>query len=580
MKLIKTYRIERLFFYIFLLLIVTILGITILVSYQTSSAVIAQTSSRYQQRLLDELNNQITTRLSMIEQISLSISRDPEILSFLEPDKEPYDKYRKTKRIEQMLTNLTYSMSMVQAVSLYSKDPFLEEKVKYIQFRPIESMIKEQWFELLQHSDFAWSGEHTIISVKGPVPVISFARKMNYRDQYSGVIVIHIKAEEIRTILSDRSGTAARMMLNSTGEEILSVGNVPNHMRFTEWLNSMQQKSGVIRNSAFGGEAEPLIVYSKPQNSSWAIVEITPWDQITEGSKKLALNIGIVGVAAILLAVALTLWLSKLFTKPIKLLVDAMNSYTVGQAQPELPKDYKNEFGYLFAGYRRQKERIEELYRDLKIRYDQQRKAELEALQANINPHFLYNTLNQLSWMAISAGQDNMSRILELMGRMFRISLSNGESFITVQEEIMHIESYLEIQQLRLENGLHYSIQVEDALNMLYVPKMTLQPFVENSVIHGLYSRSSGCIDITFTSNNDALQIMICDDGVGLTPEAQKPKKHHIGGGYGIRNVKDRLNAYFGDKSGVIVSPREGGGTIVTIQMPKMGKRPNGGDQS
>ncbi len=136
-----------------------------------------------------------------------------------------------------------------------------------------------------------------------------------------------------------------------------------------------------------------------------------------------------------------------------------------------LPEDYRNEFGVLFSGYRKLIDRIQQLYVSLEDQYKRQRSAEIKALQAMINPHFLYNTLDQLNWMAIEAGQDRMSRILELMGTMFRIGLSNGESLITLREELLHTECYLKIQQLRWEEGLTVEIDVPEQLQHFFYPQ-------------------------------------------------------------------------------------------------------------
>ncbi|MNW49404.1 Sensor histidine kinase YehU [compost metagenome] len=259
----------------------------------------------------------------------------------------------------------------------------------------------------------------------------------------------------------------------------------------------------------------------------------------------------------------------------------AMRQYYVGGGGPagsggppvDLPDDYENEFGYLFDGYRKQMEQIEELYRSLQRRYEQQRKAEIEALQANINPHFLYNMLDQLNWMAIEAGQDELSRILELMGRMFRIGLSNGNSFITIDEELEHIHCYLEIQQLRWQAGgggeLDYAIDAPLSIQELFIPKLTLQPFVENAIVHGFNGRSRGKVWIKLEEQPDLLTITIEDDGAGLKQAVDRERKRRTGG-YGVRNVRERIAGYFEGAYGVELSERAEGGTRVVITLPKL----------
>lgn len=572
MNVFKKVRIDRLFFYCFAIVIVLILVCTIFVSYRISSKELASTTSQYQQRLLDELNSEIAVRLKMIEQISLSVSRDNKLMSLLKESDEPYEEYRRTKEVEQMLANFTYSIPMIQAITLYMEDPFQEEVIEYIQFRSFQNAEQQPWYESLQYSDFVWSGEHDIQSFEGTVPVLSFSRKIiNRDDELVGILTVHVKAEVIRSILSGHSPQADRFMLNFSGEHLLSVGNLAELSDWTQWVDGFNDQSGVFRRSS--GNDDWLIVYSKVSDSEWTLVELTPWSQITSGSMKTTIGIFLIGIIALLLSLFLTLWLSKQFTRPIKQLVSAMNHYNIkGSQNIDLPEDYKNEFGYLFSGYRKQIQRIEQLYVSLQERHERQRRAELEALQANINPHFLYNSLDQLNWIAIAAGQLKISQILELMGKMFRLTLSNGEIFITIQEELTLTESYLGIQKLRLGDGITYRITSEDDLLQLYIPKMTLQPFVENSIMHGFRSRTDGRIEVLVASKGDMIEIRVEDNGEGLDVVQKSSKRHHIGG-YGTRNVRERLVAYFGERCRVELMQREGGGAVAVIELPKLYKK-------
>lgn len=564
----KKYRIDHLFFRSFAGFIIVVLACSVWASYSMSSKELAQTTFHYQQRLLDELNNEITTRLVTIEQISLSTSRDNELITFLVNKQDEFDRYRRSMSVERALANLTYSIPLIQGIDLYMNRPLQGDAKSYIQFRDIADLNKQSWDQSLAGNDFTWSIEHVIPSFQGDVPVLSFARKIVYEDKYLGVLVIHVKAEQIRMLLAGHSSESNRIMIDSGGQPFLKIGQVPDHTELSKWIDPKNKQSGFVHTQGDTEAGDSLLVYSKLLDSNWTLVEITPWHQITAGSFRLAEVIGMIGIAAVLLTLLLTHYLSRQFTKPIKKLVSAMGVYSVGGNNVELPVDYQNEFGYLFAGYRKQNERIEELYLSLQRRYEQQRKAEIEALQANINPHFLYNTLDQLNWMAIEAGQDEISRILELMGRMFRIGLSNGDSFITIDEEIKHIECYLEIQQLRWRTGLEFTIEVSSEIRQLFIPKLTLQPFVENAIVHGFNSRNHGHIGIRIDGEND-VQITIEDNGIGLQQAVDKKSKRNTGG-YGIRNVRERIAGYFGESYGITLSEREEGGTRVVLVLPRM----------
>ncbi|CAM4522811.1 MULTISPECIES: sensor histidine kinase [Paenibacillus] len=572
----KKYRIDSLFFRSFAVLMILVLLCIAWASYRISSNSLVRTSSHYQQLLLDELNNEISTRLVMIEQISLSTSRDNELITFLRDRQDEYDRYRRSLSVEHALANLTYSIPLIQGIDLYMQRPLRGDANSYIQFRSLDDLAGQDFSKALANNDFAWSGKHEIPSFQGDVPVLSFARKIVEEDKYLGVLVVHVKAREIEKLLAGPSAAANRMMIDTLGEQTLEIGQTPRSAELSRWIDVKSERSGYVHIRGGEGLGDSLLVYSKPADSHWMLVEITDWSDITSSSFGLALVIGLIGIGAMLLVLLLTHYLSRQFTKPIKQLVAAMRLYFVDGNNVELPGDYENEFGYLFSGYRKQNERIEELYRSLQRRYEQQRKAEIEALQANINPHFLYNMLDQLNWMAIEAGQDELSRILELMGRMFRIGLSNGDSFITVSEELEHIRCYLEIQQLRWQAGggeLTYDIHAPYPLQELFLPKLTLQPFVENAIVHGFNARSEGHIAIALEDRPQQIRIVIEDNGSGLKPSADRRPKRRTGG-YGIRNVKERIAGYFEGAYGVELSDREEGGTRVVITLPRLQEPP------
>ncbi|MDF2936907.1 MAG: histidine kinase [Paenibacillaceae bacterium] len=570
----KKFRIDSLFFRSFSVLMIAVLACIIYVSYNISSKTLVATTSHYQQQLLDELNNEITTRLVMIEQLSLSTSRDNELIALLRNNQDEFDRYRKIVNVQNTLANLTYSIPIIQGIDLYMERPLKNEANGYIQFQDIRELDKEDWARRLEKNDFAWMAEHEIPSFQGEVPVLSFGRKILFNDKtLVGVVVIHVKANDIRTLLTGHTSGSNRIMTDMNGQEFLKTGKNLEQMELSQWVNMKTQQSGYVHIRGSSQMEDSLLVYSKLASSNWVLVEMTSWSQITSGSVRLAEAISIIGVAAVLLVLALTHYLSRQFTKPIKTLVQAMSAYSIGGKKAELPADYRNEFGYLFAGYRKQNERIEELVRSLQRRYEQQRKAEIKALQANINPHFLYNMLDQLNWMAIEAGQNELSRILELMGQMFRIGLSNGDSFITVEKELEHITCYLEIQQLRWGEGLDYSIEAPAEVMELYMPKLTLQPFVENSIVHGFNTRLSGSVQIRISREDQRLHILLLDDGIGLKQVADNPKKRHTGG-YGLRNVKERIAGYFGDSYGIALTEREEGGTRAEILLPVLTEPP------
>lgn len=570
----KKYRIDHLFFGSFSLLIVLVIIATIWISYSLTSKELATTASSNQEKLLNELNNEITTRMVTIEQISLSKSRDDSFISLLTGNKnqDEFVRYQQFKEVKQSLASLTNSMPLIEGIDVFMNRPSYGDSVSYIQFLELKESSRNYWAKSILRNDFAWTDEYTRTSFKGEVSVLSFVRAILYNNKLVGYLVIHVKAEMLKNVLAGHSsGEVSRIMLDVSGNPILRIGNVPDEDSWLRLEAEMAGHSGVFRIENEWGTSKSLVVYAQNNHSKWTLVELTPWSQITKGSVKLAQVIAIIGAVSILLALIITMLLSMQFTKPIKRLVGAMNRYSVDGENMKLPEDYRNEFGYLYSGYRKQNERIEQLVQSLRERHELQRKSEIEALQANINPHFLYNTLDQLNWMAIANHQEEISRILELMGRMFRIGLSNGNTFITIGEEIEHLSCYLEIQHIRHRGALQFHFEIPDEVKLYYLPKMILQPFVENAVIHGFHNRSQGMVTIKMNTCGEQLVIKVEDDGQGYQPTRKESRKT---GGYGIRNVRDRIAAHFGSGYGVELERLESGGTRVLVKLPLLDKRP------
>jgi two-component system, sensor histidine kinase YesM len=567
---IKTYRLDHIFFSSFAILIMALTLIITWIAYSVSSQELLKTTSHYQQGLLFELNRELTIQLNAIEQLSLSTSRNIDFLEYLSlNDDDEYTRYKKFNDILQYLTNITNSTSSIHSMNLYVHHPIASDRQRSVQFIDYRKLPSEPWYSAVQNTDFTWIGEHNITTFQGEVPVISFARKIySNTNEYKGLILVNIKASAIRSLLQSDTQPVNRMLLDSGGHPLVKIGHISLDNGIQDEIRTMKDGSGNLQIDTGDPDGHSLLVWSKRFNSNWILIEITPRQQVTSGSVKLSRILLLLGLTTVLIALGLSLLISSRLMKPIRILAQAMGKYTLGSSKVELPSDYHNEFGYLFSGYRRQMERIDELYRSLKVQHRRQREAEVKALQANINPHFLYNTLDQINWMALEAGQPEISNTLELVGKMFRIGLSNGDSMIRLEEELSHIECYLQIQQIHWGEGLDFELRISEELIHCFVPKITLQPFVENAVMHGLHGRSEGKIVIAAIQEESGILLTVEDDGNGLCPSWKEAKQRKTGG-YGIRNVRERVDALFGSPYGIKVENRmNGSGTIVSIHLP------------
>ncbi|WP_229757975.1 cache domain-containing sensor histidine kinase [Paenibacillus marchantiophytorum] len=564
----KRVRVGRLFFGSFAVFIAVLLLISSWISYSLTSRELAANTANYQQDLLNELNKRLVTQLNSIEQMSLAAFRNIDTIGFDPMDTDLFERNRRRKDLSDLLANITYSTTMIQSIHLYTEQPFMTDTQGPVRIYDLRQVKDEAWYPDIQNNDFAWIEERTIQANRGSIPVIGFARKLyNNSGIYYGLLLLNVKSSEIQDLIRGETKGRSRLLFDASGRKIAAIGNPNLQESELEKIKLIKEKSGSLHLTA-KQQSESLLVWSKSP-SNWTLVEVTPWKSIINGSIRLALILLTVGLSAIFIASFVTFFISRQFTNPIKLLVAYMGKLPDRGLVSDLPMDYTNEFGNLFNGYRKQMERIDELLQSLKDQHKRQRDAEIQALQAMINPHFLYNTLDQLNWLAIDSGQEKISKILSLMGKMFRIGLSNGETLIPLADEMTHMDCYLQIQQIRWGERLTFTISMDETAKDLYIPRLTLQPFIENAIIHGFHGRKTGEIRVSVQLIHSDIEFLIWDNGVGLHPDWHQPKARKTGG-YGLRNVRERIAAYFGHPYGVHITSAEGQGTEVKILLPQI----------
>ena len=232
---------------------------------------------------------------------------------------------------------------------------------------------------------------------------------------------------------------------------------------------------------------------------------------------------------------------------------------------------------------------IEELVTTIKEDERRMRHAELRLLQEQINPHFLYNTLDTIVWLIESGETDNAEEMVVSLSTFFRLVLSHGQEFITIREEERHIRSYLEIQQVRYKDILDYEIDISPEIYDCRILKLTLQPLVENALYHGIkYKRAKGLLKISGSLEGDLVKLTVTDDGAGMSPEKLEELRLKISrpcngseGGFGLANVSERIRMNFGPEYGMQIDSREGQGTVILITLPaeKAGQEKKSGDK-
>jgi two-component system sensor histidine kinase YesM len=407
-----------------------------------------------------------------------------------------------------------------------------------------------------------------------------------------GVVLIDLKLRVIVETSQDvRLGkTGVLMVMDEKGEPIY----VPRQLGFQKiplnWLAN--QPSGEFVETVNGRKLQ--FIFRKTSFSDWATIGVFPTDRSAPEVRQIRLYVGTFVFIVGLLGITASFALSHSISRPIYRLMAFMQRAESGDLQTRYWGGGMDEIGMLGRSYNRMLAKIAELLQLAEKQERQKREAELRILQAQIKPHFLYNTLDTIQWMARKQGAADVAEMAEALARLFRIGLSKGNEFIPLAEEFDHVRSYLQIQKQRYQDKLRFTLDLDPSIAHLPVLKVVLQPIVENAIYHGIKERRGpGRIAVTGRRQAGRVVLQVADDGAGMdertlarlrarldapSREARTEAAGTVepvetaeaaGPGYGLSNIQARLQLTYGaENSGIAIESRKGEGTVVTLAYP------------
>ena len=324
--------------------------------------------------------------------------------------------------------------------------------------------------------------------------------------------------------------------------------------------------------------ADDTVIYciTSVEGSDWRVVGGSYVDELVNRNVSEMIRLSIILAVVVLAAALLTSWLlSHLLGRPLRGLASAMESFEADADHfTYRPVGGTREVRELSESFEHMVLRIQRLMSTVREEEVNLRKTELKALQAQINPHFLYNTLDSIAWMCEQGRNTDAVKMVHALARLFRISISRGHELIPIGKEIEHAESYLQIQKYRYKNQFTYEFDVDPACLNYYCNKITLQPIIENAINHGLdLLVEEGRIDVRVREEGEDIVFYVQDNGVGMSHEQLRSimeRSPTDRTGIGIKNVDDRLKIYFGKYYGLRITSEPDIGTCVEIRMPKI----------
>lgn len=448
------------------------------------------------------------------------------------------------------------------------------------------SLRSQLWFTrtIGMEGSFYFTGPHVQHLFTGQYPwVITYSQEIAYtgRDgsRRQGVLLVDMNFSAVRDITDGvtlgRTGYA--YLIDGDGnvvfhplQPLLNVGLIK------EDTASVQEHVFGTYISTFAGRKR-LTTVDTVNYSRWRIVGVAFMDEISDQLTGLRLTMALLIVVSVFVALFIARLVSRLITSPIKKLERLMKEVEKGNMTVDTEIPGSIEVRSLSLSFGHMINRIHQLLDDIVRVQELKRKTEMDALQAKINPHFLYNTLDSVVWMAEQGDFQGVVTMISALARLFRISISKGRDIITIGEELEHVRNYLIIQQMRYVEKFEFSIDLPPELADKPTIKLIVQPIVENSIYHGIkYLQELGHIDIrVFRRSPGGLVIELKDDGVGMTPEVfatimeQRTTPSSSGNGVGVRNVSDRIQLYYGSEYGLEVESEADVGTTVHLFIPE-----------
>lgn len=324
---------------------------------------------------------------------------------------------------------------------------------------------------------------------------------------------------------------------------------------------------------------EYLLAYSKYSLDGWDIVHILPMRIITSSAREVRNIILLIMLFPLIILIPLQIYLSRNISQPIKKLKEAVEKFGEGDLNTRTDIDRMDEIGGLQSSFNTMAEDINRLVDKVAEEHKHLRVMELDMIESQINPHFLYNSLDSINWMAQKAGNNDIEEMVSALAKFFRVGLSKGKEFIKIKEELEHIKQYLFINKIRFKDSYQFEIDVDPEMLDCYTIKIILQPIVENAIKYGIRKNSNdGFVKVTASKNEDSILFSVSDNGQGIPAKRLQIIKNVLakrtqidensGNGFGLFNVNQRIWLHFGDGYGVTIDSIIDFGTTVSLRIP------------
>ncbi len=568
---------------------VSIIVAAIVISFSVTEETARLSSQQYTQQLIRQISNNISAYIDYMNGISTFVQSDKDIQEFLQAN-QTKTRHHLGKRAQEVMKTFIRSRKDISLVAVFdfsNQSLFHDSSFKQNPYRLPQD---QPWFTAAVQAQGGSiiSSSHVQNIVQDRYRwVISLSRliyKINTNETI-GVLLVDLNYDVINRICSSiKLGKRGYVFIIDKNGEIvyhpqqqLVYGNLKkeNIQQIVKSSQNYFAADNVEADKFYSVETMPVI--------GWKVIGVNYRDELVENRDKIRQTYASWGLAFFSISILLSIILAQRIAKPIRELRNSMRQVEQGNFSVRSEIKSSNEIGELGRDFNIMVSEIEKLLRRITEQQELKRKSELKALQMQINPHFLYNTLDSIIWMAEGGKQQEVISMSSSLARLFRLSISKGKEIIDIGSEIEHVRNYLTIQKIRYKDRLDYRIEVPENLKSYKTVKIILQPLVENAIYHGIKNKEGpGLVIIGGRQHEGGLELFVQDDGVGMSEATLRTLQGRLAGtktdipqdpnllhsGLGVHNVDERIKLYFGQSFGLSFESAEDVGTTVKIRLP------------
>ena len=471
----------------------------------------------------------------------------------------PYEQYEQlTQKVDPILRSSSYFHGGMQRITIYTDNGMVKHDTTVA---PVSEIEETDWYQkTLEHPGLNWFvnyQEKTLFS----------ARKLAFSGAREGVNILYMDVDYQKLFTP-----YAETLISECG---LYITDQEGKLVFEESRFSGKNQNYDLTYSEFleqrdRGSADYTILCEESNTTGWTVWLYQPVGLAGEAMRPIGVMAGVTILICIFAAVLAYFITSGMVSGRIERLTCLMQEVQEGSMDMQVGSDDRDEIGMLYRGFGSMMKRIRTLINEVYLGKITQKEAELKALQAQINPHFLYNTLSLINWKALAAGEEDISRMTLAMSTFYRTALNRGRNVLQVEAELSNTRAYLEIQSMLHDGDFDYEIEVQPEILQCESLNLILQPLVENAIHHGIEEKTDGRgkISVRGWKEDNCVWFMVEDNGVGMEQKVADKILTMESKGYGVRNVDERIRLCYGEKYAMKVESVVGKGTKMTIHFP------------